>query len=345
MHPRHRTRPLLQALLAFAAWAHATPASAGPREACDYSARHGGVTCVVMVGGQIVHEQYRQAGDEAERWRLASGTKSFSGVLAAAAAQDGLLSLDEPVSDTLTEWRADERRTITVRQLLSLTSGIDTPAPGGGGRATPEATVARRALHAPGVHFSYGQAPFQIFAALMARKLGAAMNGESPEAYLQRRVLAPLGITLEFRPLPLLDRGGTDWGGGGAMAARDWARFGEFVRQGGRWQGRQLVDAAVLAQNFSGSATHPGYGLTWWLKPPPGATVPLEGTTENATDFFKGGAATLPVAQVWMAAGAGKQRLVILPERQLVAVRQTARVLGGERAGFSDVAFLRLLVE
>lgn len=341
MHRRHHNRLLLQAALAFAAWVQAASASAGPREACDYSARHGGVTCVVMVAGQVVHEQYRQAGDEAERWRLASGTKSFSGVLAAAAAQDGLLSLDEPVSDTITEWRADERRGITVRQLLSLTSGIDTPAPGRGGRATPEATVARRAVHTPGTHFAYGQAPFQIFAALLARKL----KGESPEAYLNRRVLAPLGVRLEFRPIPLLDRGGTDWGGGGAMAARDWARFGEFVRLGGRWQGRQLVDAEVLAQNFSGSATHPGYGLSWWLKPPPGAAVPMEGTTENATDFFKGGAATLPVAQVWMAAGAGKQRLVIVPERQLVAVRQTARVLGGDAAGFSDVAFLKLLVE
>jgi CubicO group peptidase (beta-lactamase class C family) len=343
--PRPRTastQPLRAALAAAAtAWFCATPAAAGPREACDYSARHGGVTCVVMVAEQIVHEQYRQAGDEAERWRLASGTKSFSGVLAAAAALDGLLSLDEPVADTLTEWRADERRSITIRQLLSLTSGIDTPAPGRGGRATPEATVARRALHPPGTHFGYGQAPFQIFAALMARKL----QGETPEAYLHRRVLAPLGVTLEFKPMLLGGRGGTDWGGGGAMAARDWARFGEFVRAGGRWQGQPLVDAAVLAQNFSGSSTHAGYGLTWWLKPPPGAAVPMEGTTQNATDFFHGGATGLPVAQVWMAAGAGQQRLVIVPERQLVAVRQTARVLGGERAGFSDVAFLSLLLE
>lgn len=338
-------RPLHAALAAAAAGLFGTPAAAGPREACDYSARHGGVTCVVMVAGQTVHEQYRQAGDEAERWRLASGTKSFSGVLAAAAAQDGLLSLDEPVSDTLTEWRTDERRAITVRQLLSLTSGIDTPAPFRGGRASPEATVERPAVHPPGTHFAYGQAPFQIFAALMARKLAAAMKGESPEAYLQRRVLAPLAITLEFKPVLLRGRSGTDWGGGGAMSARDWARFGEFVRQGGRWQGRQLVDATVLAQNFSGSSTHPGYGLTWWLKPPPGATVPMEGTTENATDFYKGGAATLPLAQVWMAAGAGKQRLVILPERQLVAVRQTARVLGGERTAFSDVEFLSLLLQ
>lgn len=334
----------LRATLTTALWACAAAlATAGPREACDYSARHQGVSCVVMVGGEIVHEQYRKPGDEAERWRLASGTKSFSGVAAAAAAQDGLLSLDERVADTLTEWRGDARRDITIRQLLNLTSGIDTPAPGRGGRSSPQDAVGRRLVHLPGTRFAYGQAPFQIFAALMARKL--ERTGDSYEAWLRRRLLDGMGITLEFKPVLLLGRGGTDWGGGGAMTARDWARFGEFVRQGGQWEGRPWVDAEVLAQNFIGSATHPGYGLTWWLKPSPGAAVPLEGTTENATDFFRGGADALPVARIWMAAGAGKQRLVIVPERQLVAVRQTARLLAGERAGFSDVEFLRLLLD
>ncbi len=328
-------------LLVIAALAGSAAAFAGPREACDYRARHDGVTCVVMIDGAVVHEQYRRPGDEAERWRLASGTKSFSGVAAAAAVQDGLLRLDERVSDTLTDWRDDGRREITIRQLLSLTSGIDTPAPGRGGRSSPEDAVARRLVHPPGTRFAYGQAPFQIFAALMARKL----KTESYEAYLRRRVLDGLGVTLEFRPLTPFGRDGTDWGGGGAMSARDWARFGEFVRQGGRWGGQQWVDAAALADNFVGSTVHPGYGLTWWLKPPRGATVPLEGTTENATDFYRGGADALPVTEIWMAAGAGKQRMVIVPERRMVAVRQTRRLLLGERSGFSDVEFLRLLLD
>ncbi len=57
------------------------------------------------------------------------------------------------------------------------------------------------------------------------------------------------------------------------------------------------------------------------------------------------GADALPVTQVWMAAGGGKQRIVILPERQMVVVRQTDRLLLGERSGFSDIEFLRLLLE
>jgi hypothetical protein len=53
--------------------------------------------------------------------------------------------------------------------LLSLTSGIHTPAPGRGGRRSPDDAVSHRLAYPPGTRFEYGQAPFQIFATLMAR--------------------------------------------------------------------------------------------------------------------------------------------------------------------------------
>lgn len=313
---------------------------AGPQQACEYSARMGGVSCLVMFDGKVVHESYAGAGAPDKAWGLASGTKSFSGVAAAAAVQDGLFQLDDKVSDILTEWKADSRRDITIRQLLSLTSGIQTAKPGPGSlRIDYAEAVALPLEYPPGTHYAYGQAPFQVFAALMERRL----KGEKYQAYLQRRYLNALGIRLDMRER-VLGRGDPSWGGGASLTARDWAKFGEFVRQGGKWNGHQWVDGATLAQNFVGSSAHGGYGITWWLKPRKGATVPLSGTTENATDFYKGGADALPVSEVWMAAGAGKQRLYILPDRQLVAVRQTSKMLLGERSDFSDVEFLRLLL-
>lgn len=314
-------------------------AQGGPREACAYSTQMQGVSCLVMVSGRIAHEAYDGAGAADRPWGLASGTKSFSGVAAAAAVQDGLFRLDDPVADTLTEWQADARRTVTIRQLLQLVSGIRTPGPREQLRLGYAESVALPLNHPPGSQFAYGQAPFQIFAALMERRLG----GESYHAYMQRRFLGALGITLKMRQ-PLLG-GDPSWGGGGQMTARDWAVFGEFVRLGGVWGGRQLVDPDALSQNFQGSAAHPGYGLTWWLKPPRGAQVPRVGTTQTATDFYRGGGAELPIERIWMAAGAGKQRLYILPDRQIVAVRQTARMLRGEKVPYSDLEFLRLLLD
>ena len=315
-------------------------AHAGPKQACDYSAKMEGVSCLVMENGKIVHESYSGAGSPDKAWGLASGTKSFSGVAAAAAVQDNLFQLDDNVSDILTEWKADGRKDITIRQLLSLTSGIKTAKPGLGSLKIDYAEAVALPLEYPtGTHYAYGQAPFQIFAAMMERRL----NGEKYQAYLQRRYLNTLGIRLEMRER-MFGGGDPSWGGGASLSARDWARFGEFVRQGGKWNGQQLVDAVALAQNFEGSSVHGGYGITWWLKPRKGATVPLSGTTENATDFYKGGADALPVSRVWMAAGAGKQRMYVLPDREMVAVRQSSKMLMGGRSGFSDVEFLRLLL-
>lgn len=335
-----RTAAMRVSLLGLLCLVPAMPATAGPKEACDYSATQQGVSCLVLVDGQPVHEAYSGQGGPEKTWGLASGTKSFSGVAAAAAVQDGLIALDEKLSDTIVEWKGDARKDVTVRQMLSLTSGVRTPPPMEQLRLPFAEALMLPQEHAPGSHFAYGQAPFQIFAAFMERKL----QGEKYEAYLNRRIMAPLGIKLEMRK-GWYD-GDPNFGGGGIMGARDWARFGEFVRLGGRWNGKQIVDARALAEIFKGTAANPAYGLTWWLKPPVGAQLPASPTMERATDMYKdrAGLDSLPVKDVWMAAGAGKQRLYIIPERKIVAVRQTARMLMGERVPYSDVEFLRLLL-
>lgn len=94
------------------------------RESClaaaDYSAEQNGYSFLVMHDGEILFERYDQGWTPDTPYRLASGTKSFSGVMLAAAVQDGLLSVDEPVSKTIAEWKADPRLSrITIRELLS----------------------------------------------------------------------------------------------------------------------------------------------------------------------------------------------------------------------------------
>ena len=90
--------------------------------AARYSAERSGVSLLVMQAGRTLFENYPRGGPE-RFYELASGTKSFSGVMAAALVQDGLLTLDETCADTLTEWHADPvKRTATIRSLLSLES-------------------------------------------------------------------------------------------------------------------------------------------------------------------------------------------------------------------------------
>jgi len=143
------------------------------RAAAEYSRSAHGVSVLVMRRSDIVFEDYAPGWQDRPH-ELASGTKGFSGVLAVCAVQDGLLKLDERVSDTLTEWKTDPRKSqVTIRQLLSLSSGIE-----GGEHGAPP--MYRRTLELaqatadPGTTFSYGPIPFQCFGEVFRRSFESA---------------------------------------------------------------------------------------------------------------------------------------------------------------------------
>jgi CubicO group peptidase (beta-lactamase class C family) len=311
--------------------AQATPWSA----AAEYSRRHNGDALLVMRGDSIVFETYDSGYRATVPHMLASGSKSFVCALAVAAVSDGLLSLDEPVARTITEWQADAQRSqVTVRQLLHLTSGL---APGvtgfeGGplGRTRRADAVSLPMQASPGTVFRYGPSHFDVFGELMRRKL----NGEPPDAYLQRKVLDPIGMTgLHWRRdrenMPMLP-------GGAFTTAREWAKYGRLIRDEGRWGAARVLDAELLRECTTPGAVNASYGLTFWL------------STSAAADLAAGQAQTLrarraaasPAHDVIMAAGAGGQRLYVLRELDLVVVR-----LGRQDPRWLDSEFVRLLKE
>jgi CubicO group peptidase (beta-lactamase class C family) len=106
--------------------AQSSPAIDNYEAAAEYSHSQHGTGVLVMVRGEIVFEDYAPGWTADKPHLLASGTKSFCGVMSACAVHDGLLTLDEKVAETLTEWKDDQRKSqITIRQLLSLSSGIE----------------------------------------------------------------------------------------------------------------------------------------------------------------------------------------------------------------------------
>ena len=104
------------------------PAStpSGYQRAADYSAGMGGRAVLILLDGVPIFERYDRDWKDNRPHPLASGTKSFAGVVAAAAVEDGLLAWDELASDTITQWKDHPLKSrITVRQLLNLSSGLD----------------------------------------------------------------------------------------------------------------------------------------------------------------------------------------------------------------------------
>ena len=123
-----------------------------------------------MKGDKIFFE-YDESGNTAEQAHfVASGTKSFSGVMLAAAIEDKLIKdFDEKISETITEWKTDKQKAnITLHQLLSLTSGIDA---GQIGRVPDYSDAINSPVkYEAGTPFQYGPVPYPIFGALMNSK-------------------------------------------------------------------------------------------------------------------------------------------------------------------------------
>src|SRR2546430_1584716 len=142
--------------------------------AAKYSESRHGSAMLVMQNGRTIFEHYANGDSPTRRWPIFSGTKSFWGIAALAAAQEGLFRLDDPVSDTITEWKSDPRKSqITIRQLLSQTDGIE------GASRLQRASIRDRNVMAialpsaaePGSTFIYGPSHLQIFSELLRRKL------------------------------------------------------------------------------------------------------------------------------------------------------------------------------
>jgi CubicO group peptidase (beta-lactamase class C family) len=309
------------------------PVSGPYGPAAEYAAARRGVSMLVMQDGKILFETYPNAGGVDKGWELASDTKSFTGIMAGLATTDGLLDIDEPAAKTLIEWKNDARARITIRHLLTLTSGLK----GEGDIARPpaylEAIKAQPGLP-PGAKFQYGPTPFQCFGEIMKRKLKAAGRPEDPVVWLQARLFDGLGVK------PKDWKRGRDGNPflpqGAHLTARDWATFGQWVLDGAKG-----VDPKVHTALFESTKANPGYGLSWWLlRPGLIGPSPRSGIDGDAIGDAASG------EDVVMAAGAGDQRLYLLRKRRLVIARQANDILRAMAPGslkWRDDEFLRLL--
>jgi CubicO group peptidase (beta-lactamase class C family) len=290
--------------------------------AAAYSRSKNGVSYLVVHQGKVLAEEYPNGGNPSRAMELASATKSFCGVMALCAQEDGLLKLEEPVGKTITEWQNDDRKNISIHQLLTLCSGI----PGGPVGRVPSFSdaILTEPKFKPGVRFQYGPAPFMIFGELMRRKLKP--RNETVLGYLERRVFKPIGLE---HGLWRKDKDGNPHLPSGAhLAAREWIKFGEMVRQ----DGKGVLRAGSLKPLFTATTANPSYALTWWL-PGEGGFKP-DGF--RRWPWSKG----LP-ADIYVAGGAGGQRLYVIPSRSLTIIRQAPIRM---RDDFEDAEFLKRLL-
>jgi CubicO group peptidase (beta-lactamase class C family) len=296
-----------------------------------YSESHRGLALVIVQDDKVLCENHGGLAGDAP-WRIYSGTKNFVALTVLIAAQRGLLSLDEPASLTLTEWRHDRRRAITIRQLLSQTSGLDPSAAMiGDSRDQMAAAVQARLRAAPGTEFHYGPANYQALGEILRRKL--ARTGTSVEDYMHRVIIDPLDIDVAAWAHD--DAGNPLMHAGIQLTTGDWLKLGWFILHHGAANGRQLVDPTLFSQLFIGTSANPAYGLSFWLNRAEHGQQPMKDLQPamDGAQLDAGGP-----RDIYAAEGTDKQRLYVIPSRGLVIVRFAD---GGR---FSDQDFLSRLL-
>jgi CubicO group peptidase (beta-lactamase class C family) len=167
----------------------------------------------------------------------------------------------------------------------------------------------------PGTQFEYGPVPYQTFGELITRKLKP--KGETVMTYMKRRIMDPIGIRVSAWTMrqgqPLLPQGAS-------LTPREWVKFGLFMKNGGKWNGKQIINKKLLDELIVGSKANPAYGITFWLnrrgKNPMGREIGGEEAEGPKIGFYDG------ASDLFMAAGAGNQRLYIIRSLDMVVVRQ-----------------------
>lgn len=242
-------------------------------------------------------------------WSMA---KSVTNALIGVLVRQGQLSVEDPAP--VAAWKDDERRHITINDLLRMQSG----------QAWSEnyflvsdvtrmiflskdmsARAERQPLaHPPGSRWLYSSGTTNVLSQIIRNTVGEADYREFP----YRALFGLLGMrsaTWEADPT------GTLVGSSYLLAtARDWAKFGALYLNDGCWQEQRILPEGWVAYTTTPvpSAPQRQYGAHFWLNAGE-ANDPTERPFPDApTDTY-------------FAQGFDGQNIFIIPSRQLVIVR------------------------
>ena len=316
--------PLTMAFIGLGATTPQPPDPIDPLFAND----QGETRAVLMIrDGRVASKRYAPGYSDQNRFISWSMAKSVTAVLIGELVADGKLQLDGPVP--FAEWQkpGDLRATITLRQMLNMSSGLDHTEVGeiiyksdtnqnlfvGGTNDMAARSLAKGLEATPGVKYEYSSMTSLLLAELITRQI---TNSKDPRAraraytaYAFEHVFNPAGIknaVLDF------DGAGTQIGGSIIyMTLDDWGRFGSLLLDGRGEDGSQVIAPEWLSFMRTPSKTDSGYGGHVWLN----HTRSGEGAKDPA--LFPGNGPP----SLFSAIGHLGQYVIVSPDQKLVLVR------------------------
>jgi CubicO group peptidase (beta-lactamase class C family) len=214
---------------------------------------------LVLQDGRIRLERYAPPQTPATRWNSFSIAKSVTSTLVGAAIKDGYIkSLDDPVTRYIKSLRGSAYDDVSVRQLLTMTSGVkwnedytdvnsdvarmysQAPDPGFDMTVSYVRKLPREAP--PGRTWVYKTSETNLVGVLVAEATGKDLAN-----YLSEKIWRPYGMERDAEWM--IDDVGHEQGGCClGMTLRDYGRFGQFILDDARIDGRSIVADKWLAE-------------------------------------------------------------------------------------------------
>lgn len=268
---------------------------------------------VVLYDGEIIGEKYADGFGHNSRLMGWSMTKSITNALVGILVKEGKLKVEDPAP--VAEWKNDERKAITLNNLLQASSGLKwsesyfTPWANfhqmfimSDDKAAYAANLGLK--HTPGTFFQYSSGTTNIISRIVRQTVGDDEYYKFP----YEKLFYKIGMN---NAIIEADASGTFVGSSYCYAsARDWARFGLLYLNDGVWNGERILPEGWVSYSTTPApaATMQQYGAQIWLNkgdPNDPSKVEYPGVPNEAIVFD----------------GFEKNFVVIVPSKKLVVVR------------------------
>jgi len=238
------------------------------------------VAFLVIKDTTIIHESYYQGYSDSSYSNSFSLAKSIISLLIGCAIDDGFIkNLDEPVSDFIPEYKNNACSKLTIRHLLTMSSGLNWDESYNNpfsvttksyyGNDINSLVYNLKFMEEPGKQFKYLSGNTQLLAIVLEKA-----TGEKVSEYASKKLWIPLGAC--SNALWSLDKKNGEEKAYCCFNtnARDFARIGQLILNKGNWNGKQLLSSKYIDETTSpaswliderGKKHLDYYGYHWWL--------------------------------------------------------------------------------
>jgi CubicO group peptidase (beta-lactamase class C family) len=279
---------------------------------------------IILVNGRIVLENYFNGHSASTPWYWASAGKTLTSTLTGIAQQEGLVNINNKVSQYIgTGWTSEtvtQENQITCKNLLTMTSGIEDIA---NGDAVDPAHLTYKAD--AGTRWAYHNVYVKL------QDVIAKASGQTWSNYFNTKLRDKIGMTGTW-----IQDGNNSvyW-----STTRSMARFGLLMLNKGKWE-----NTTILNETYFNEATNTsqninlGYGYLWWLNGKtsyhlPQSQLQLPGSIipSGPNDMF-------------MALGKNDQKIYVIPSKKMVVIRmgEAADAVNLALSDFDDVLWQKI---